>query len=55
MFLQLESFIVTGIHDNLERDVTSAGSELVEKLGRQESSEGEEERVSALCHNLQCM
>lgn len=48
MFLKLEDSIIGGIHNNLERDVMSAGEELVEKLGRQDSSDGEEERVNAL-------
>ena len=47
MFMKLENSIIGGIRDNLERDM-SAGSELVEKFGRQESSDGEEERVNGL-------
>ena len=52
VFLKLEDCIVGGIRGNLERDVMSAKAELVEKLVQQESSDGEEERVSMVAWEM---
>ena len=48
IFQQLQHCIYTGIRDNIDRDMSVAGQELMEKLGRQDSSDDsdEDDRVS---------
>lgn len=60
VYCELKECLMSGIHDNLERDFTSADPDLMEKLSRsRHSSEGEEEqeeRVMNLCeHKTMCL
>ena len=61
VYCELKACLMGGIHDNLERDFTSADPDLMEKLSRsRHSSEGEEEQeervnMNSCEHTAMCL
>ena len=53
VYCELKTCLMSGIHDNLERDFTGADPDLMEKLSRsRHSSEGEEDQEERVSMNL---
>ena len=53
VYCELKACLMSGIHDNLERDFTGADPDLMEKLSRsRHSSEGEEDQEERVNMNL---
>ena len=53
VYCELKTCLMSGIHDNLERDFTGADPDLMEKLSRsRHSSEGEKDQEERVSKNL---